>query len=440
VTREVSYREALGEALREAMRRDERVIVLGQDVGVRGGAYGVTAGLLEEFGAGRVLDAPSAEAAMVGVGIGAAMTGLRPVVELTTAAFAALAFDQLVHHAAPLRALSGGALTAPLVLRMPQGAGGRLGPIHSANVEGLLHHIPGLAVWAPSTPADAHAMLAAAIRADDPVVLLEHTALYDARGELGEDDRAPAAGAAVRRPGTDVTIAAASRMVPLALAAAEALARDQGIDAEVLDLRVLRPLDASALAASVARTGHAVLVEEGWPAGGVTATLAASLPRGTPIVRVTAADTPVPYARALEHAALPDADAIVAAALALVVHRPTAAPGHRLTAEIDVESLVATRRATGTPLAGLVASAATPLLRDAVVVCGDDVVLLGTPAPGAPSATLTLGAVTTRPRAYDGAVTIRHLASLTLRLAPGVATAAAAEALLATLRDRLAAG
>ncbi|HWI75273.1 MAG TPA: alpha-ketoacid dehydrogenase subunit beta, partial [Baekduia sp.] len=186
--REVSYREALGEALRAAMRRDDRVIVLGQDVGARGGAYGVTAGLLEEFGAGRVLDAPSAEAATVGVGIGAAMAGLRPVVELTTAAFAALAFDQLVHHAAPLRALSGGALTAPLVLRMPQGAGGRLGPIHSANVEGLLHHIPGLAVWAPSTPADAYAMLTAAIRGDDPVVLLEHTALYDVRGALSEED------------------------------------------------------------------------------------------------------------------------------------------------------------------------------------------------------------------------------------------------------------
>lgn len=436
MTPEVSYREALGEALRAAMRHDERVIVLGQDVGARGGAYGVTKGLLEEFGAGRVLDAPSSEAAVVGVGIGAAMAGLRPIVELTTAAFAALAFDQLVHHAAPLRALSGGALTAPLVVRIPQSTAGRLGPIHSANVEALLHQIPGLSVWAPSTPADAHAMLAAAIRADDPVVLLEHTALYDVRGPLGADDHAPVA--AVRRAGSDVTLVAASRMVGVALDAAETLAREHAVDAEVLDLRTLRPLDAPLVAASVARTGHAVLIEEGGPAGGVTATLAASLPRGTAVARVTGADAPIPYARTLERTALPDAGAVVSAALGvLTTRRPADAPAHTLTTELDMESLVATRRATGTAFADLIAAATTPLLPDAVILAGEDTVILGAPTTGRPSATLTLGPVATRPHAHDGAVTIRHLAPLTLRLAAGTATAADAGALLAMLRARL---
>ena len=437
MTPDVSYREALGEALRTAMRHDERVIVLGQDVGARGGAYGVTKGLLDEFGAGRVLDAPSSEAAVVGVGIGAAMAGLRPIVELTTAAFAALAFDQLVHHAAPLRALSGGALTAPLVVRIPQSTDGRLGPIHSANVEALLHHIPGLSVWAPSTPADAHAMLAAAIRTDDPVVLLEHTALYDVRGPLGEDDHAPVA--AVRRAGTDVTLVAASRMVGVALAAAETLAREHAVDAEVLDLRSLRPLDAPLVAASVARTGHAVLIEEGGPAGGVTATLAATLPRGTAVARVTGADAPIPYARTLERAALPEASAIVSATLALRTRRPTDAPAHTLTTELDMESLVAARRATGTPLADLIAAATTPLLPDAVILAGEDTVILGAPTTGRPPATLTLGPVATRPHAHDGAVTIRHLAPLTLRLAAGTVTADDADALLARLRARLSA-
>jgi pyruvate dehydrogenase E1 component beta subunit len=436
VTPEVSYRDALGEALRVAMRRDERVIVLGQDVGARGGAYGVTKGLLEEFGAGRVLDAPSSEAAVVGVGIGAAMTGLRPVVELTTAAFAALAFDQLAHHAAPLRALSGGALSAPLVVRVPQSTAGRLGPIHSATAEALLHHIPGLLVWAPSTPADAHAMLAAAIRADDPVVLLEHTALYDVRGPLGEDDHA--ATAAVRRAGTDVTLAAASRMVGVALDAAETLAREHAVDAEVLDLRTLRPLDEPFVAASVARTGHAVLIEEGGPAGGVTATLAASLPRGTAIARVTGADVPIPYARTLEQAALPDAGAIVSATLAVLTRRPADAPARTLTTELDMESLVATRRATGTPLADLVANAASSVLADAVIRADDDTVILGSPSSGHRPTALTLGPVTTRPHAQDGAVTIHRLATLTLRLAPGTASAADAESLFATLRERLA--
>jgi pyruvate dehydrogenase E1 component beta subunit len=439
----MSYREALTEALRTALRDDDRVIVLGQDVGARGGAYGVTTGLWEEFGAQRVRDAPSAEAALVGVGIGAAMAGMRPVVELTTAAFAALALDQLVHHAAPLRTLSGGQLSAPLVLRMPQGAGARLGPVHSANIEGLLHHIPGLLVWAPSTPADAHAMLAAAIRSEDPVVLLEHTALYDTRGEVDGAGSAP--GAVVRRAGADVTITASSRMTVLALEAAEILSCEHGVEADVLDLRTLRPLDEAAVAASAARTGRVVLVEEGWPAGGVTATLAASLPLGTPTTRVTGADAFTPYAAALEQEALPDAAAIVAAALGTAPRRAEttatatatpAGPTQTISAEVDLESLVVARRATGTSLAQLLATAATPLLDahgDAVVLADGDVLLLGSPAPGPPSATLTLGPVTTRPRAYDGAVTIRHLAPLTLR----IASTTDARALLNALRERL---
>lgn len=374
------------------------------------------------------------------------MAGLRPVVELTTAAFAALALDQLVHHAAPLRTLSGGQLSAPLVLRMPQGAGARLGPVHSANIEGLLHHIPGLLVWAPSTPADAHAMLAAAIRREDPVVLLEHTALYDTRGEV--DGAGSASGAVVRRAGADVTIAASSRMAVLALEAAGILSAEHGVEADVLDLRMLRPLDEAAVAASAARTGRVVLVEEGWPAGGVTATLAASLPVGTPATRVTGADAFTPYAAALEQEALPDVAAIVAAALGTAPRRAEgsatataaapapAGPTQTISAEVDLESLVAARRATGTPLAQLLATAATPLLDphgDAVVLADGDVLVLGSPAPGPPSATLTLGPVTTRPRAYDGAVTIRHLAPLTLR----IASTTDARALLNALRARL---
>ena len=441
MTRLLSYREALGDALRAELTRDERVIVLGQDVGARGGAYGVTAGLLEAFGPERVRDAPGSEAAVVGVGIGAAMAGLRPVVELTTAAFAALALDQLAHHAAPLRTLSGGRLTAPLVVRMPQTAGGRLGPVHSATVEALFHQIPGLTVWAPSSPADARAMLVAAIRAEDPVVLLEHTMLYDLRGEVDAEATTTVAGAAIRRAGRDVTITAASRMTSVALAAAELLATEHGVDAEVLDLRALRPLDEAAVLASVARTGRAVLVEEGPPAGGVTATLAAAIATthpGTPIARVTGADAPLPYAAALERAALPDAAAIVAAARALAPRRPAGAgaagPVRSLSAEIDLEALLTARRAAGISLAEQIAATAGPLLADAVIVTADGPTLvLGDPRP-TPPVTLRLGPVATRPRAHAGAVTIHHVATLTLDV---TTTDADPTTLLAALRERL---
>lgn len=481
MTRELTYREALREALRAALSEDDRVIVLGQDVGARGGSYGVTAGLLGAFGPGRVLDAPSSEAAIVGVAIGAAMTGLRPVVELTTATFAGLAYDQLAHHAAPLRTLSGGRVSAPLVVRMPQSAGGRLGPVHSSNVEALTHHLPGLTVWAPSTPGDAFGMLGAAIRADEPVVVLEHTLLYDTVGtvaDAGDAERAPF-GAAQRRAGDDVTLVATSRMVGMALAAAQRLADEDHVEATVLDLRALRPLDAPTVLAAATRTGRAVLVEEGPPHGGVTATLAALLPRSVDLVRVTGADAPVPYAASLEAHALPNAERIAAAARTLLVSavaaerpagaaepstvaskRPAAttepsgvAPGppaaepaepplaaapeasaFTATAPVDVESLLRAHRAAALPLATLLADALADLLPTAIVTAGTDTTILGHPSPGPAPTTLTLGPATARPTVTDGAVTIRHLAPLTL-------TTTAHEdgpTLFAAIRDRIA--
>jgi pyruvate dehydrogenase E1 component beta subunit len=445
VTRLLSYRAALGEALREALCRDEQVVLIGQDIGVRGGAYGVTKGLLEDFGAERVRDASSAEAALVGVAVGAAIAGLRPVVELPTAAFAALAFDQLVHHAAPLRAFSGGSLWAPLVVRMPQTTGGRLGPVHSANLEALLHHIPGLAVVAPSTPADAKGLLAAAIRADDPVVVLEHTALYDTHGDV-DGDVAPLGRAAIRRAGSDVTLIAAGRMAPLAERAAATLAAEHGVEATVVDLRALRPLDMATIAAAVDRTGgRAVVVDEGWPHGGVGATLASLL--GTPVARVTGADVPVPYARTLEAAALPDEAAVVRAALAGSGRRRTDAPNHTMSVEIDMEALVAAGRSgrDGT-LADLVAHACAPLLTPlgdvAIATADGTIALIGAPrgsasTPHRPETTITIGAITTRPTARGGAVTISHRATITITIAAGHATAEEASTLFTALCERM---
>lgn len=467
MTGEVTYREALRSALRAALRDDERVIVLGQDVGVRGGAYGVTAGLLEDFGAGRILDAPSSEAAIVGVAIGAAMTGMRPVVELTTATFAGLAYDQLAHHAAPLRAMTGGRVNAPFVLRMPQSTGARLGPVHSSNVEALLHHIPGLIVWAPSSPADAGAMLRAAIVADDPVVLLEHTLLYDTVGPTASDEAASSFGAAVLRTGADVTLVATSRMVGLALRAADRLAEAE-IDATVIDLRSLRPLDDKTVRTSATSTGAAILIEEGPPAGGITATLSALLPRSVAIERITGADAPVPYTAALEAAALPSLDRIVTAARALLARggegessAPRAAaepasvadapsdvaatsgdaplpdaPAFTATAPVDVEALLAGRRTSPGSLAALLADAVEPLLETAIVIAEGDTIILGQPTPGPAPATVTLGPIATRPTVAGGAVTIRHVAPLTLHLAAATDGAT----LFATLRERVARG
>jgi pyruvate dehydrogenase E1 component beta subunit len=450
MTRELTYREALGLALREALAGDERVLLLGQDIGARGGPYGVTAGLLEDFGPERVRDAPNAEASLLGVAIGAALAGRRPVVELTSAAFAALAFDQLIHHAAALEAMSGGRLRAPLVLRVPQTTGTRLGPVHSADLSALLHHVPGLTVAAPATPGDAHALLGAAIAADGPVVLLEHTTLYGTRGEIG-GEAAPLGRAAVRRAGTDVTLVAWSRMTRVAAEAADVLAAEHGVEATVVDLRSLRPLDVATVTTAVRATeGRTVVVEEGWPRGGVGATLAAELP-GARVARVTGADAFVPYARTLEAAALPGVADVVGAALALVgtrvATRPArvGAPRHTLTLDVDMEALVAARRAGGGELVDVVARACAPVLAElgtaAVTTPDGAIATIGAGGPHGevrhPAATVALGAVVTRPTAAGGAVTIRHTAPLTLHVTAGNLTADEASTLLAALRARL---
>ncbi|WP_081690418.1 alpha-ketoacid dehydrogenase subunit beta [Conexibacter woesei] len=439
----VTYREALGRALRDAMTADERVLLLGQDIGAHGGAYGVTAGLLEAFGPERVRDAPSAEAALVGLGIGAALAGLRPVVEITTAAFLPLAFDQVVHQLAAAGPMSGGALRAPLVLRVPQGAGARLGPVHSANVEGLLHHVPGLRVLAPASVADAYGMLRwAATETDEPTVVLEHVQLYNSTGEhVGVVD--DVARAAVRRAGGDVTLIAASRMVGEALAAAAVLADEHGVEATVVDLRTLRPLDLETVATAVrGANGRAVIAEEGWPHGGVGATLAAAL--GGRVVRVSGADRHVPYAATLEAAALPDAGAIVAAALPLAQvrdRRALGAPDHTMSIEVALASLD-----RGSPIADQVAARCADLLSGfgecAIVAPEEPLVLLGENRRASarrPALTLTLGPVIARPSARDGAVTVHRFATLTLALASGLASAGDATELLAALRERLAA-
>ncbi|QEC50647.1 alpha-ketoacid dehydrogenase subunit beta [Baekduia soli] len=320
----MTYREALNEALAEEMERDEGVILMGEDIGVFNGAFKVTEGLHARFGAARVRDTPIAENTIVGMGIGAAMSGLRPVVEIMTINFSLLAFDQIVNHAAQVRAMFGGQVSVPLVLRMPQGGGHRLGATHSHSWEALFWHVPGLIVAVPSTAADAKGLLKAAIRSDDPVVFIEHEHLYAQRGEVadtGADDVGELGRAAVRRSGDDVTLIGVSRMAGTALAAAETLAAEHGVQADVLDPRTLRPLDLGTILASVRRTNRCVVVEEGWPTGGVGATLAALVGEhafdhlDAPVARVTGADVPMPYAAELERAAVPDAAAVVRAAL-----------------------------------------------------------------------------------------------------------------------------
>ncbi|MGA2319900.1 MAG: alpha-ketoacid dehydrogenase subunit beta [Solirubrobacteraceae bacterium] len=321
---EMRYREALNEALREELRRDERVILMGEDIGVFGGAFKVTAGLLEEFGERRIRDTPISENTIVGVGVGAAMTGLRPVVELMTINFALLAFDQIVNHAAHIHYMFGGQARVPLVVRMPQGAGHQLGPTHSHCLEALFLHVPGLLVAVPSTPADAKGLLKSAIRDENPVIFIEHESLYGVRGEVPEDtERLVEFGRArTAREGTDVTIVGVSRMALTAERAAAQLAAEHGVEAEVIDPRTLRPLDLDTILASVRKTNRCVVVEEGWPHGGVGANLAALISEqafddlDAPVARVSGADVPMPYSKPLEDIAYPHEPQIVAAALA----------------------------------------------------------------------------------------------------------------------------
>ena len=318
------YREALNQALREELTRDESVFLMGEDIGVFNGAYKVTAGLLEEFGDQRVRDTPISENTIVGMGVGAAMLGLRPVVELMTINFSLLALDQIVNHAAHIRYMFGGQVKVPLVVRMPQGAGHQLGPTHSHSWEALYLHVPGILVAVPSTPADAKGLLKAAIRDDNPVVFIEHEYLYGQRGEVpeGDDHVLPFGKAAIRREGRDVTIIGISRMAVTAERAAEQLAERHEIEAEVIDPRTLRPLDLDTILDSVRKTNRCVIVEEGWPHGGVGANLAALIQEqafdflDAPIGRVTGADVPMPYAKNLEQIAFPHEPEVIDAVLA----------------------------------------------------------------------------------------------------------------------------
>jgi pyruvate dehydrogenase E1 component beta subunit len=323
---QMRYRDALKLALREEMLRDENVVLLGEDIGVFGGAFKVTSGLLEEFGERRVRDTPISENTIVGTGVGAAMVGLRPVVELMTVNFALLAFDQIVNHAAHIHYMFGGQAHVPLVVRMPQGAGHQLGPTHSHSLEAMFLHVPGLLVAVPSTAADARGLLKAAIRDENPVIFIEHESLYGVRGEVDEDDQEPLlfGSARVAREGSDVTIIGVSRMALTAERAAEMLAAEHGIEAEVIDPRTLRPLDLDTILASVAKTNHCVVVEEGWPHGGVGANLAALVSEqafddlDAPVLRVSGADVPMPYSKPLEEIAFPHEPQIVGAALAVL--------------------------------------------------------------------------------------------------------------------------
>jgi pyruvate dehydrogenase E1 component beta subunit len=322
MAREISYRDALREALREEMDRDERVFLMGEDIGAYGGSYVVTNGFLEEYGRKRVRDTPISELGIVGVAIGAAMGGLRPIVELMTINFSLLAIDQIVNHAAKLHYMFAGTITAPVVIRTAAGWG-QLGPTHSQTFEGWFAHVPGLRVVMPATPRDAKGFLKTATRGMDPVMFIEHSLLYRNRGEVEEPDDGdlllPLEGAEVRREGTDVTLVSWSRGYYLAMGAAEELEK-QGISAEVIDMRVLRPLDIATVVESVKKTNHLVTVEEGWRSLGVGAEIAAAVQEeafdylDAPIARVGSLEIPVPYARNLERLIFPDRDKVVEAA------------------------------------------------------------------------------------------------------------------------------
>jgi len=332
---QMRYREALREALREELSRDARVFLMGEDIGVFGGAFKVTEGLLEEFGERRVRDTPISENTIVGMGVGAAMAGLRPVVELMTINFALLAFDQIVNHAAHIHYMFGGQARVPLTVRMPQGAGHQLGPTHSHCFEALFLHVPGLLVAAPATAADAKGLLKAAIRDENPVIFIEHESLYGVRGEVPEEEEllVDFGRARIAREGADVTIVGVSRMALTAERAAAQLADDHGVSAEVIDPRTLRPLDLDTILASVHRTNRCVIVEEGWPHGGVGANLAALISEqafddlDAPVRRVSGADVPMPYSKPLEEIAYPHEPQVVDTALATLGLAPAPAAG-----------------------------------------------------------------------------------------------------------------
>ncbi|GAB2176990.1 alpha-ketoacid dehydrogenase subunit beta [Dongia sp. agr-C8] len=314
-----TYREAVRAAIRDALNADPRAFLMGEDVGRYGGCYAVSKGLLAEFGPERIRDTPLSESAFVGAGIGAALNGMRPIVEVMTVNFSLLALDQIVNNAATLLHMSGGQFNVPLVIRMATGAGRQLAAQHSHSLEGWYAHVPGLKVLAPATLEDARGMLLGALKDPNPVLIFEHVLLYNLEGEIAADAGAVEIGrAAVRRPGRDLTIIAYGGTVQKAMAAAEALAKT-GIEAEVIDLRSLRPLDLPTVIASVSRTRRAVIVDEGWKTGSLSAEVSARIMEqafwelDAPVARVCSAEVPIPYPRHLEQAALPQPEAIVAA-------------------------------------------------------------------------------------------------------------------------------
>ena len=321
---EITYREAVFTALREALTEDPLVFIAGEDIGPYGGAYAVTKGLTEEFGPERVRDSPLSESVIVGAGVGAAMGGCRPIMEVMTINFTLLAMDQIVNHAAKLRYMSGGQLSVPLIIRTVTGGGAQVAATHSQSFEGWYASVPGLKVVVPSTPYDALGLFRSCREEEDPVIFVEHVLLYSSRGEVPEDRYTiPLGTAEVKRPGSDLTIVSYSRMVHVALEAAEQLAQE-GTEAEVIDLRCLRPLDMETVLGSVRKTHRAVVVEEAWRTGGFGAEVVAQIQEYAfdyldgPVARVGGRDVPMPYSRPLEQAAIPDSDRVVAAARALM--------------------------------------------------------------------------------------------------------------------------
>ena len=311
----MTYRQALHDTLRDEMLRDEDVFLIGEEIGVFEGSYKITAGLLEEFGERRVRDTPIAEEGFTGLAIGAAMLGLRPIVEIMTINFTLLALDQIVNHAAKIYGMFGGQAKVPIVIRTPGGGGQQLGATHSQNIELYYAFVPGMKVVAPSTPADAKALLLAAVRDDDPVLFLENLALYNTKGDVPDDNTPAVIGrAAVTREGHDLTLIGYSRMAYVAAHVAQELAESDGLDIEVIDLRSLRPLDRETLIASVKKTHAAVVLEDDWLTYGIGAEIAATISDGAfdyldaPVRRVAMAEVPMPYTKTLESAALPSND------------------------------------------------------------------------------------------------------------------------------------
>ena len=326
-TTKMTYREAARAGIREAMRADERVFLMGEDVGRYGGCFAVSLGLLEEFGPERIRDTPLSESGFTGAGIGAALGGMRPIVEIMTVNFSLLALDQIVNNAATLLHMSGGQFNVPLVIRMTTGAGRQLAAQHSHSLDGWYAHIPGIRVLTPATLEDVHGMLWTALQDPDPVLIFEHGSLYPMEGELASDaGPVDITRASVRRTGSDLSLITYGGTLAKTLDAAEKLAAE-GVESDVVDLRTLRPLDTDAILASVARTHRVLIVDEGWRSGGISAEITARIVEeafydlDAPVARACSAEVPIPYAHHLEEAAIPQTDTIVQAALQVVGSR-----------------------------------------------------------------------------------------------------------------------